>query len=327
MAEPIWIAEQDVADLLDLPTAVDLVEAAFRAQRRGDLHDMEKTHVPWGGGHGLHAIGAADEASGLVATKSWAHTGGGATPILLLWDAADGGLRAVVEAFALGQLRTGAVSGVATRRMARADAAELAVIGSGRQALAQVAAVAAVRELTEIRLYSPTPANRDAFAERVDALGLGSKVRTTQTVEDAVSGAAVVTTVTRSREPFLHASFLAPGTHVNAVGAITPERRELAPDVVGRAAVVAADNPVAARNLAVELETAAEVVRLCDVTAGGEGSTRGDDLTVFKAMGVGLADLALGAAVLDRAAANRRGRPFPTPRRAAPRLRRDKEES
>lgn len=324
--DPLWITEREVVDLIDLPAAIDVVEAALCAQARGEVADMDKAHVAWGPGHGLHALGAVDQAGGLVGTKTWAHTGGGATPLLVIWDTTDGRLRAVVEAFALGQLRTGAVSGVATRRMARPDAAELAVIGSGKQALAQVATVAAVRALTEVRLFSPTRAHLEAFAGSVEELGLGCKVVTAPTVEEAVRDAAVVTTVTRARDPFLPASWLAPGTHLNAVGAITPERRELAADVFDRAVVVAADNPGAARKLAVELEAVTDVVRLCDVVAAGDGFRRGGDLTVFKAMGVGLADLALGRAVLDRADATGRGRPTPAPRRAAPRLRRREEE-
>ena len=318
--DPLWITERDFVDLIDLPTAIDVVEAVLHAQARGDIADMGKAHVEWGAGHGLHALGAVDEASGLVATKTWAHTGGGATPLVVVWDAADGSLRAVVEAFALGQLRTGAVSGVATRRMARADATEMAVVGSGKQALAQVAAVAAVRELTEIRVFSPTRAHLEAFAARLDELDLGCKVVLTSTVEEAAAGAGVVTTVTRARAPFLRAAFLAPGAHVNAVGAITPERRELAADVFPRVGVVAADNPDAARRLAVELAAVTELVPLCHVVAAGDEFSRGDDLTVFKAMGVGLADLALGAAVLERATASGRGRPIPAPRRVAPRL-------
>lgn len=323
-ADPVWITEREVVDLVDLPMAIDLVETTLRAQARGEVADMDKAHVSWGAGQGLHALGSVDQARGLVATKTWAHTGGGATPLLVVWDTVEGRLRAVVEAFALGQLRTGAVSGVATRWLARPDAVELAVIGSGKQALAQVAAVAAVRQLSEVRVFSPTTAHREAFAERIEELGLEAKVLCAASVELAVAGATMVTTATRATAPFLRASFLAPGTHVNAIGAITPERRELTADVVERARVVA-DNPGAARHLAVELETATDVVRLCDVVAGGDFS-RGDDLTVFKAMGVGLADLALGGAVLDRAIATGRGRPFPAPRRAAPRLRRIEEE-
>lgn len=319
-AEPTWITEHEVAELIDLPAAVDVVEQAFQSEASGQVFGMAKTHVAWDDGQTLHAIGAVDEREQLVATKTWAHTRGGATPLLVVWSARDGGLVAVIEAFALGQLRTGAVSGVATRALSPPGASRLAVIGSGKQALAQVAAVAAVRALKRVRVFSPTSAHRAAFVAQIEELDLGCDVEPAETVEQAVAGAEVVTTVTRATAPFLYARMLATGVHINAVGAVTPERRELAGDVFDRATVVAADSPQTARSLAVELDSVRTIVPLCDVVASGDRFPRGGDLTVFKAMGVGLADLALGSEVLTRAEVVGRGRPIPTPKRAIPHL-------
>ena len=106
---------------------------------------MEKTHVAWEGGHTLHAIGAVDHHSDVVAAKTWVHTGGGANPIVVMWDAHDGRLLAIIEAFALGQLRTGAMTGLATRWLAPATAPSAALIGTGRQAMAQLGAMSAAR--------------------------------------------------------------------------------------------------------------------------------------------------------------------------------------
>lgn len=318
--EPTWITEREVAELLDLPTAVDVVEQAFQSEASGQVFGMTKTHLAWGDRRTLHAIGAADERSQLVGTKTWVHTEGGATPLLVVWSSRDGALVAVIEAFALGQLRTGAVSGVATRALSPRDSSRLAVIGSGKQALAQLAGVAAVRALKQVRVFSRTPTHRDAFIAQVEELDLGCDVEPTESVEQAVAGADVVTTVTRATEPFLYARMLTTGAHINAVGAITPERRELAGDVFDRATVVAADSPQAARTLAAELDAVRTVVPLCAVVAAGDRFTRGRDLSVFKAMGVGLADLALGSEVLSRAHAFSYGRTIPTPRRAIPHL-------
>jgi alanine dehydrogenase len=319
-ADPLWITERDVAELIDLPTAIATVGTALRAEASSQTRSMDKTHLTWGGGHTLHAIGAVDEGCGLVATKTWAHTDGGATPLLIVWDAQSGNIKAVIEAFALGQLRTGAVSGVATQKLALPDAERLAVIGSGKQALAQVAAVVAVRKISSVHLFSPTAAHLHAFVERVNSLELGCEIVRAPSIEHAVADAQVVTTVTRAREPFLHADLLGPGTHINAVGAITPERHELAKDIFSRTDVVVADAPHVARRLAEELRPVSEIVPLCDVVAAGDSFRRGLDLTVFKAMGIGLADLALGAEVLWRAASADRGRRFPAPQRATPNL-------
>src|SRR5262249_5888225 len=136
MPEPVWLTEADVVATVDLVDAIDAIEGTLRAEASGHAQSMEKTHVAWGGGHTLHAIGAVDEDDAIVATKTWAHTGGGATPLVVLWDAHEGTLRAIVEAFALGQLRTGAMTGVATRWLAPASVHTAALIGTGKQAMA-----------------------------------------------------------------------------------------------------------------------------------------------------------------------------------------------
>lgn len=318
--DAVWLTERDVADLVGLADAIDAVEAAFGREASGLAQPMAKTHAAWGSGHTLHAVGAVDEGAGVVGTKTWAHTAGGATPLVQAWDADTGALRAVIEAFALGQLRTGAVSGVATRWLARHDARRFAVVGTGKQALAQVAAVAAVRDLEEVRVHSRSAENRERFADAVADYGLGVAVCTADSVAEAVDGADIVTTVTRAREPFLTAALLAPGTHLNAVGAITPGRRELAADVFERCDLVVTDSVAAARNLASELIEVAVLVPLAEVVAQGAAFLRGPDLSVFKAMGAGLADLALATVVLERAVADGRGRPLPQPVKVKPRL-------
>src|SRR4051812_20902605 len=148
---------------------------------------MVKTHLAWGDGHTLHAIGGVD--GDLVGTKTWAHTAGGANPLLVLWDSESGERRAVIEAFLLGQLRTAAMSGVATRLLADPATTVVAVIGTGKQAGPQVEALRAVLPVEHVRVFSPDAAHREAFADRVDAIACDS-------VEDAVDGAGVVTTAT-----------------------------------------------------------------------------------------------------------------------------------
>ena len=289
------ITEQEVVDALDLPAAIDAVERALAGEAAGTAKTMLKTHLSWGGGHTLHAVGGVDEGAGIVGTKTWAHTSGGASPLLILWDAHSGALRAVIEAFALGQLRTAAMSGVATRRLADPAVVTAAVIGTGKQALPQVRALAAVLPLKEVRVHSRDGERRLAFARRVED-ELGIEAVAAPTVEAAVEGAGVITTVTRATEPFLAASMIDAGAHVNAVGAITPERAELRPDVLDRCGVIAADSVDSARALASELAGHLDRLQpLSSVTGRG-----GADLTVFKAMGIGLADVALGTALLER---------------------------
>src|SRR5687767_13309552 len=147
---PLWLTEQDVVELIDLRDAIAALENALREEAAGAATNMTKTLLQYGKAN-LHAIGG--KLGGLVGTKTWAHTEGGTCPLLLLWDAGDGQLVAVIEAFALGNMRTGGISGVATDWMASRDARSLAIIGTGKQGLSQVGAVLAVRPIEELRVF------------------------------------------------------------------------------------------------------------------------------------------------------------------------------
>ena len=316
-AEPVWITESEVVELVDLAMATGAVRSALALEHEGRAQTMEKTSLVFGDGDTLHALGGEVGGPGLVGVKTWAHTGGGATPLLVLWDSASGALRAVVEAFALGQLRTAAVAAVATDHLAAPHADTLALIGTGKQAFAQAAAVASVRTLATVSVFSPMPEHRAAMVDRLRAAGAAAQVLDSASVEEAVAVASIITTVTRARTPFLGVGMLAKGAHVNAMGAISPERAELAGDLGATAALVVSDSPDTARRLSRELDGAPEIVSLAAVVAG---RTRPDGLSVFKSMGIGLADVAIGSAMLTRAAAVGAGRPFPHPERVAPHL-------
>jgi ornithine cyclodeaminase len=324
---PLWIREGEVVELLDLADAIRALERALVLQARGYASNLDKTVLGFGRGDTLHALGAVLASEGLCGTKTWAHTEGGATPLLVLFDAKDGALVAVIEAFALGQLRTAAVSGVATEALAPRDARELALLGCGKQALPQVAAVAAVRELRRVRAWSPSPERRAAFAGRASE-ELGLEVVAAPSAAAATEGAPIVTTVTRAKEPFLGSAMLAPGAHVNAIGAIALERAELLHDVFPRVRAAVADAPAQVRAFSREFRLwlgeadAAwrRVAPLASVVAGIVAESEQGDLTLFKAMGMGISDVALGTEVLRRARAAGQGRAIERPERVAPRL-------
>src|SRR6266852_1935348 len=231
---PLWISEADVVSMMDFPSAIDALERGLLAEAQGDACNMVKTHVEWDGGSTLHAIGAAFPQDGFVGTKTWAHTEGGATPLLILFDSHTGALQAIIEAFALGQMRTGSASGVATKWMAAPSADEFAIIGTGKQALTQVAAVIAVRPIKRIRVFGPHGERRAQFAARLRE-EFDLEVVAAGSIAEAVAGAPIITAVTRAAEPILNAADVAKGAHINAVGAIVPSRAEIAGDVLRRA--------------------------------------------------------------------------------------------
>ena len=127
---PIWLTEADVVSLIDMEDAITALEAGLAQEAAQTACNMVKTHVLWNDGDTLHAIGAVFKLDGFACTKTWTNTKLGSAPILSLFDAADGSLKAVLEAMALGQLRTGGVTGVATKWLAQPGASEAALIGT-----------------------------------------------------------------------------------------------------------------------------------------------------------------------------------------------------
>jgi ornithine cyclodeaminase/alanine dehydrogenase-like protein (mu-crystallin family) len=242
------------------------------------------------------------------------HQGG-----VLLFDGETGELRALVDASAVTATRTAAVSGVATRVLAREDARELAMLGSGVQARAHLEAMAAVRAFERCRVWSRTQEHAAAFATEAHAYA-PFPVVVVESAEDAVRGADVVVTATSAPEPIVRRDWLGPGTHVNAVGSSIPTARELDADTIAAAALFAdaresmvnegGDYLFAVREAGVGPEHIR--AELGEVLIGsGEGRRADDELTVFKSLGLAAEDLAAAEHVYARARATGAGTTVP----------------
>jgi len=204
---------------------------------------------------------------------------------------------------------------------------ELRTVGRGEQSLPQLAAVRAVRPLQQVRVSSRPPETRRVFAENVTER-LGIPTRAVDTLEEAVTDTPIVTLITNSTEAFLTADMLAKGSHLNAMGAIVPSRVEFTDDVFARADLIAVDSLRSVRDLSTEFrahygeDDAAwdEVRTIASVIAADETRPAGADITLFKAMGMGLSDLALAIEVLKRARAQNKGHKVPDRIKLPPRL-------
>jgi alanine dehydrogenase len=317
--EARWISEEQVVSLLDVRTAMHALREALSLEADGSAANMTKAHLLWREGYDLHAVGGW--LGEFVGTKTWARTKMGAAPLLLLFDANNGALRAIIEAVALGQLRTAAVSGVATAALAQPDASVLAIAGTGLQALPQVAAIAAVRKLQQIRVFGRDAGRRQAFVHKVTA-ALAIPTAGFPDMAQAAEGASLITLVTTARDVILTSGMVAPGAHVNAVGAIAPDRIEFEPRLLSRCQVIAVDNVASARELSSELRTYfgegswSAVKSLSTVLQTAQQRSASSDITLFKSMGMGLSDLALGVRALKRAEAVGIGRSIPGTKRA-----------
>ena len=316
---PVWLTEANVTSLIDLNGAIDGLERVLSAEAAGDAANMAKAHLMVGDNDAMHAIGGAVGSDGICGTKTWVNVAGKSSTLLILFSLEDGACRAVIEATALGQLRTAAMTGVGTKWLAPDYCNEMAIIGTGKQALPQVAGCRAVRDLERVRIFSRSAEHRNALASQIAAEFVDLDVVIAGSVEEAVAGAPLITLCTNATEPFLSADMVAAGSHLNAVGAIVPKRVEFTQDIFPRCALVAADSVEAVRNLSREFmdyygsdETAWQQVQPISKIVGEKIRRPGDaDLTLFKPMGMGISDLAVGIEVLKRSESQGAGHPLP----------------
>ena len=307
----ITISEQQVREALPMAKAVELVDDCFRGLAAGRIVNHPRRRVALANRAVLHYMAAGDNERNYLATKNYVtRPGVGAAFAVLLFDAEQARLLAAIEANALGQIRTGAASGVATGYLARADASTLGLIGCGFQAETQLEAIASVRMLDRVKVFSRTEKNRAAFAEKM-SLRLGLRVEPVGSAEAAVRGSGILVTVTNARDPVVFGEWLEPGCHVNAAGSNHLRRREIDSELVRRAAVVAADSIEQAKIEAGDLlaavqDGALDWERVVEFSAIAGGSVKGRssprDITLFESQGLAAEDLAVAIYVYEQLA-------------------------
>jgi ornithine cyclodeaminase/alanine dehydrogenase-like protein (mu-crystallin family) len=298
----LHLTEADVAALLSPAEAVAVIEASFRRMAAGSVANRPRYRLPLDAG-ALAVMAASDLELGYAGAKVYAGFRGGARFVVLLYRTDAPELVAIIDADKLGQLRTGAASGVAARYLAREGAATLGVIGCGWQAESQVACIrAALPGIERVVAYCRTEESLRVFCERNDA-------EPGETAQDPAA-CDVVVTVTGSSSPVLRGDWLQPGALVCAVGANDGRRRELDTVVLQRANFVCCDSIDDARlesaDLIEPIESGVldwlEVVELQAVVVGEiAGRSSADDIVVFKSNGLAAWDVAAGAAVVERA--------------------------
>jgi ornithine cyclodeaminase/alanine dehydrogenase-like protein (mu-crystallin family) len=312
----LYLSESDVEHLLTMELALEVVESAFRRQAAGDVQNNSRQRLRSTGGTMLHYMAASDDGLGYLGYSS---SRAGVHFMVPLYQAETGVLVALLEADYLGCMRTGAASGVATKYMARPEATSVGIIGSGHQAPTQLQAVSRVRQLSRVRVHSPTPQHRDDFAGRMGAK-LSLSVEAVGTAEEAVRDADIVITITAAREPVLKGAWLAPGVHINAAGVNSSRRRELYGEAVNRCDRVVVDSVEQSKQEAGDLimpfrnqpERWDQVQTLAAVVGGlYPGRERPEEITLFKSNGVALEDVAVAARVYERALEEGVGRRLP----------------
>jgi alanine dehydrogenase len=298
----LYLTEQDVESLLAPEDALEPVEECFRRLARGAIDNRPRSRQAVDGGS-LAVMSAVDPELELAGLKAYAAVAAGTPFVVLLFDTARAELAAVIEAKRLGQLRTGAASGIAARHLVRQGSRTLGVIGCGFQAETQVRCIrAAVPSIERVIVFCRSTERLRSFCERVGA-------EPGESHRDPAD-ADVVVTVTSSRDPVLRGEWLKPGGLVCAVGANDARRRELDNVVLERAAFVCCDSLEQARlesgDLIEPVQAGVldwlEVHELHEVVGGEvQGRQAEDDIVVFKSNGIAAWDVAIGAAALERA--------------------------
>lgn len=315
----LHISESEVRAVLTMPMAIEAVERISRKQASGEaaVHPRRRFELPGGGF--FHYMAAADFSAGYVAMKQYTYVQGKIRFLVPLYEMATGDLVALIEADYMGQLRTGAASGVATKYLARENSRVAAIIGTGGQARTQLEAIACVRKLQSARVYGRDAAKRERFSKEMSEK-LGFIVKSASSSSEAVHGADILCTATTAANPVVSGADLAPGVHMNAIGANHAHKRELDKDAVESADVIVVDSIEQSRQEAGDLILAFQgdevcwtgVKKLSEVVAGkAPGRTSDAEVTLFKSNGIASWDLAVAMKVYALAKEKKLGRELP----------------
>ncbi len=327
----LFIGRDQIRRLLPMGRCIDVMAEVLGDLARGSAINPLRSGIRVANGRGLLVMmpGGLGASSGIGASGAFgakvlsvfagnraagleSHQG-----LVVLFESEHGRPTAILDASEITAMRTAAVSGVATRVLAIPDATDLAIIGSGTQARTHLEAMREVRDITHVRAWSPTRDRLAAFVDQARAQ-TGLQVEAAGSAREAVKGAQIVCTVSAATEPVVQGAWLAPGTHVNAVGSSVPTAREVDGEAV-RDARVFVDRRESAMHESGDLLAAIRDglieeshirAELGDVLIGtADGRRRADEITLFESLGLAVEDLAAAAVVV--AAAREQGMGIP----------------
>lgn len=304
----LFLTESDVEQLIDMSTAIAAVEQAFAEMAAGRVDNVPRQRAK-ANGIVLHSMSAAAEYLGLVGWKQYTTTREGAVFHVGLSDQQTGKLIALIQADRLGQMRTGAVSGVAAKVLARSDADRVGLIGSGWQAESQLEAIAVACQIQRATVFSRSEQRRVEFARRMSQR-LQIEVVPVDQPQACVEDQPIVVTATTSRDPVFEGRWLAPGTLICAVGSNWLNKSELDRETIRRADRIVCDSIAACQHEAGDFGAALragdftwnQAVELADIVNEPTRGRRDDDeIILFKSVGLAIEDVALGGRLIELA--------------------------
>ena len=315
----LHISENDVQQLLTMPIAIAAVEDVSRKQAAGTVmvHPRRRFELPNRGF--FHYMAAVDLAAGFVATKQYTYVKGKLCFLVTLYSVENGELLALIEADYMGQLRTGAASGVATKFLSKKLAKNAAIIGTGGQARTQLEAIHNVRMLDAVYVYGRDAQRRAKFCEEMSER-LSVTCYAMQSATEVVAHAEIISTATTASQPVLSGKDLQPGVHINAIGANHAHKQELDEAAIDRANVIFVDSLAQSQQEAGDLiipfakqpQRWSDVRELAELVAAKvPGRANDSQITLFKSNGIASWDLAVAAKVYGLAKERGAGREMP----------------
>jgi ornithine cyclodeaminase/alanine dehydrogenase-like protein (mu-crystallin family) len=304
----LLLTEDDVRQVLTMEMALEAVEAGLRRLALDEAQNVPRSRCQTDHAM-LHVLSASAKALGVMGYKAYATSKRGAHFHLALFDGKTGALLSLMQADYLGQVRTGAASGVATQYMARPEASEVGLFGTGKQARTQLLAVCRVRKISRVQAYSPNEEHRRQFAAEMSEL-CGVAVNPVPRPELAAEDKDIVITATTSREPVFNGHWIAEGTHINAAGSNFLGKAEIDAVTVRRCESIVVDSKDQARLEAGDFVQALEdgSIHWADVHELGQvivgryaGRKHPQDVTLFKSLGIAIEDVAVAAKVYAKA--------------------------
>ena len=313
----LLLSEDDVRQVLTMDIAMEAVEAGLRKMALDEAQSLPRNRCQTDHAM-LHVMPAAAKTLGILGYKAYTTSKRGNHFHLALYDGKTGAMLSLMQADYLGQVRTGAASAVATRYMARAEASEIGLFGSGHQARTQLLGVCKVRKILRVQVYSPNEEHRRRFATEMSKL-CEVKVVPVPRPEMAAEDKDIIITATNSREPVFNGHWIAEGTHINAIGSNFLGKAEIDAVTVQRCESIVVDSKDQARLEAGDFQQALEdgSIHWADVRELGQvivgrftGRVHPQDVTLFKSLGIGIEDLAVASRVFAKAQAAGLGRPL-----------------
>ncbi len=311
---PLFLTESDVDDLLTMEETIDAVEEVFKEQGQGKVANTPRWRTTGRGGM-LHIMAASVQKFGYIGYKAYTTFKSGGEFLFMLHDIETGRLLAVMEARRLGQLRTGAASGVATKYMARENATTLGMFGTGYQAQTQIEAICQVRDIQLAKIYGRDEERRKKFCSMMQDR-LKVEMKPVKAPEDVVGDVDIITTMTTSQEPLFDGKLVEPGVHINAAGSNFIIKREIDDEAVRRSDILVADSKDQARiesgDLVFPINKGIicweQVYELGQIVAGQiKGRSDEEAITLFASQGIAVEDVAAASVAYRKAKEQHRG--------------------